>query len=277
MYDFDKTLTPKDMQEFTFIPQTNMTPEDFWRKSNDLKASEKMDGILSYMYTMISEARYKNINITSEALNRMGENLEYYPGVSDFFDRINRYAEGLGIELEHYIISSGLREIIDGSVIRKNFKEVFACEFYYDPQGSPVWPKNVINYTTKTQFIFRINKGVLDISDDNSLNRHTHQDERRIPFRNMVYIGDGLTDVPCMKLVKVRGGYSIAVYTDKKQVLNLICEDRVNYIAKADYSENSELDSRIKDILVTIALNDKLKRESREQLVECQNELSSNT
>ena len=258
MYDFDKTLTTKDQQEFTFIPGVGLDAGEFWQRSNGLAEREKMDRILAYMYLMLREADRAEKPISRGEFVDLGKDLEYFNGVKEWFARINEYAKGLDVIIEHYIISSGLKEIIEGSEISANFKEIFACEFYYDINKIAKWPKNVVNYTTKTQFVFRINKNVLDLSDDVTINDYTPDNERRVPFRNMIYIGDGLTDVPCMQLVKTRGGYSIAVYTDKDKVSDLILHERVNFIAFADYSEAKELDTLIKDILVKISMEDKL-------------------
>jgi hypothetical protein len=139
----------------------------------------------------------------------------------------------------------------------------------FDENNVACWPKNCVNYTTKTQFLFRINKGVLDISNDDDLNKFTPEDERSVPFRNMIYIGDGLTDVPCMKLVKINGGHSIAVYTQgqKHKVTDLLKNERVDFIAEADYSKGSELDQIVRDILGKMAMVDSLKGRSREQLL----------
>lgn len=268
MYDFDKTLTTKDMQEFTFIPNVGVSSKEFWEESNKLAKDKKMDGILAYMRCMIEAARKVKLKKSRETFVDLGKSLEYFPGVEAWFDRINSYAKGLNVTIEHYVISSGLREIIDGASIRGNFKEVFACEFLYDEDEVAVWPKNVVNYTTKTQFVYRINKGVLDLSDDENLNKYTPEDDRHVPFRNMIYIGDGLTDVPCMKLVKVSGGYSFAVYTEKSKVHELIKYGRVNFIVPADYSEGGELDARVKDVLVKISMEDKLAQISKTQQAE---------
>ena len=268
MYDFDKTLTPKDQQEYTFIPEMGMQSEEFWDKPNALTRDKGMDSMLAYMYFMLHEARYKSKAISRDAFVEHGKKLEYFQGVEDWFDRINVYCEVMGIHVEHYIISSGLREIIEGSVIFPNFKEVFACEFYYDADNVAIWPKNVVNYTTKTQFVYRINKGVLDLTDDKTLNEYTPEEDRPIPFRNMIFIGDGLTDVPCMRLVKSNGGYSIAVYTEKKKVQELIAHGRVNFIAPADYSEGGELDNLVKDILLKISTEDKLAALTKTQRAE---------
>lgn len=268
MYDFDKTLCTKDMQEYTFIPNLGMTATDFWTESGKLSKGKKMDGILAYMYLMIDKARSAHIKIQREEFVKLGVDLELYNGVESWFERINQIGEDLGIKVEHYIISSGLREIIEGSSIYKHFKEVFACEFLYDENNVACWPKNAVNYTTKTQFLFRINKGILDISKDEELNKYTPEDDRPVPFRNMIYIGDGLTDVPCMKLVKANGGYSIAVYTKGKRnkVESLIEHERVDFISLADYSEGSDLDITVRDILCKMAMVDSLKSRTKNQL-----------
>lgn len=268
MYDFDKTLCTKDMQEYTFIPNLGMTATDFWTESGKLSKGKKMDGILAYMYLMIDKARSAHIKIQREEFVKLGVDLELYNGVESWFERINQIGEDLGIKVEHYIISSGLREIIEGSSIYKHFKEVFACEFLYDENNVACWPKNAVNYTTKTQFLFRINKGILDISKDEELNKYTPEDDRPVPFRNMIYIGDGLTDVPCMKLVKTNGGYSIAVYTKGKRskVESLIEHERVDFISLADYSEGSDLDITVRDILCKMAMVDSLKSRTKSQI-----------
>ena len=268
MYDFDKTLCTKDMQEYTFIPRVNMSPEEFWGEAVRLSREEKMDPILAYMMLMIDKARSRHVKIHRENFVEMGPDLELYPGVGDWFGRMNKVGDELGVDIEHYIISSGLREIIEGSSVYDRFKEVFACEFYYDENDVAVWPKNVVNYTTKTQFLFRINKGILDLSENAELNAYTPEDERRVPFENMIYVGDGLTDVPCMKLVKVNGGYSIAVYKpgEESKAAPLIRDGRVDFISVADYSEGGELDRIVKEVIRTMALKDRLRRESKKQL-----------
>lgn len=268
MYDFDKTLCTKDMQEYTFIPNVGLKPKDFWTESNQLAKEKKMDAILAYMHLMIEKAHAAKVSIRRDEFVKMGQDLKFFPGVVDWFKRINKIGDELGLTVEHYIISSGLREIIEGSSIYKEFKDVFACEYLYNENDVACWPKNAVNYTTKTQFLFRINKGVLDISNDNDLNTYTPEDDRPVPFRNMIYIGDGLTDVPCMKLVKINGGYSIAVYQRGKRgkVEDLITNNRVNFIEPADYSEGSDLDSTVKLILSKMSMVNDLTSKSKSQL-----------
>ena len=268
LYDFDKTLCTQDMQNYAFIPSLGMDPEDFWREANDFGRREHMDGILAYMYTMIRKCREKGVPLTRESLRRCGESIVFFPGVEGWFDRVDRFGALLGVQVEHYVISSGLREIIDGSAIAGHFKEIYASEFYYDGSGWPVWPKLAVNFTAKTQFVYRINKGVLDVSDDRTLNASMPDDSKRVPFTNMIYLGDGLSDVPCMKMMRAYGGQAIAVYQDANRpgVEQLLRQGRVDYIYPADYSEGSGLELTVKEIIRRMAVNHRLSEEKHAQL-----------
>lgn len=260
MYDFDKTLSPRDMQEYAFIPGVGMEPSAFWSKCNTLMRDKKMDQILAYMYMMIQEAEGKMLLNRTEFL-KLGSSVQLFDGVKTWFKRVNSYGEKLGVSVEHYIISSGLKEIIEGTTIAKEFKMIYAAEFCYDEKNVPVWPAMAVNYTSKTQFLFRINKGVLDVTEHNGLNEFTPENKRRVPFRNMIYIGDGLTDVPCMKLVKVNGGHSIAVFqNDNKVAYDMIKQGRVDYIAPAQYSKNSKMEQLVFSILENIKASNNLVR-----------------
>ncbi len=266
MYDFDKTLCTRDMQEYTFIPSIGMQSDEFWRQANNMATDETMDSILSYMYCMMEKARQTGNPLTREALVTCGKDIEYHPGVEDWFERINRYAEEAGVEVEHYVLSSGLKEIVEGTSIAKYFKRIYACEFMYR-DGYAVWPKMAVNYTNKTQFVYRINKGVLDINNDVDLNNSRPDHEKRVFFSNMIYIGDGLTDVPCMKLVKQSGGHSIAIYDPDQQrkAASLLKHERVDWMFEADYSEGSELDRTMKLLLQNLAYYNKLKGLNEQQ------------
>lgn len=245
MYDFDKTLSPKDMQEYAFIPGIKMTEAEFWGECEKTMLENNMDQILAYMYVMFKKAKGK-ILFTRDELRALGKDVELFDGVKTWFKRINDYAEKRGMKAEHYIISSGLKEIIEGTKIAENFERIYAAEYCYDEDGVPCWPAMAVNYTSKTQFLFRINKGVLDVTENDALNEFMPEDKRRVPFRNMVYIGDGLTDVPCMKLVRTYGGHSIAVYQDSKEkVNNLLVHERVDYVLKADYTKGRELEKAV--------------------------------
>ena len=255
MYDFDKTLCTKDMQEYTFIPSLDESAESFWSQVDKIAKAEKMDPILTYMYQMLRLSRDKHSPISREVFVEAGKNMKLFPGVVSWFDRIDEYGKEQGVQIEHYIISSGLKEIIEGSPIADRFKEIYACEFHYDENGAADWPKMAVNYTNKTQYLFRINKGMLNLGDDSDINKFTREDDRRVPFRNMIYIGDGLTDVPCMKLVRLNGGASIAVYQGNKKdtVRELLRDHRVNFVAKANYEEGKELDTLVKEIINKMA------------------------
>lgn len=269
IYDFDKTLCDKDMQEYSFIPNLGMKPEIFWEETSKLIAREKMDKILGCMYMMLNESKKHNKYITKEYLNSLGKDINFFPGILTWFERINKFGEDLGLKIEHYIISSGLREIIKGTEIGKYFKEIYACDFLYDENNRAVWPKISVNYTTKTQFLSRINKGVLDISDDDLLNKRMLDEDRRISTKNMIYLGDGFTDIPSMRMTRENGGYAIAVYQNNKKIANtLLNENRIDFYAKADYRENSEIDGLMKNILNDIAIKSKLKQIHNLQLEE---------
>ena len=243
IYDFDKTLSPKDMQEYTFLPGINVEPNEFWGACQRFTQENQMDGVLTYLYLMQRMAK-GNMRLTREALHELGKGVEFFPGVEDWFGRIREIGKSLDVDVEHYIISSGQTEIIEGSRIGHEFKAIFAASFYYDESGLPVWPCSAVNYTSKTQYLFRINKGILDVTNDRDLNAFTPEYKRRIPFSNMIYIADGLTDVPCMKMTKQRGGYSIAVHApgDTDVSDDMLLQERADFAVEADYRAGAELE-----------------------------------
>lgn len=270
LYDFDKTLITRDMQEYTFIPSLGMLPDEFWGKTAEVASEQQMDSVLTYMYCMIKQSERIGKPFTREQLVESGKDIEYLPGVESWFERINRYGEEAGVEIEHYVLSSGLKEIIDGTTIAKYFKKIFASEFLYDETGKAIWAKLAVNYTNKTQFVYRINKGVLDISNNADVNASTPDNERRVFFNNMIYIGDGLTDVPCMKLVRQSGGHSIALYQkgQKDKVQPLLKHERVNWIFNADYTQGGALDCAMHDLINKLAVDNRLICLSNEQKAE---------
>lgn len=273
MYDFDKTLCTRDMQEYTFIPSLGIQPDDFWSGTGEIASKEQMDSVLTYMYCMITESQQSGKPFTREDLVECGKHIEYLPGVEEWFERVNRYGEEAGVKVEHYVLSSGLKEIIEGSSIAKFFKKIFASEFLYDSQtGNPIWAKMAVNYTNKTQFVYRINKGVLDISNNVDVNASRPDDDRRVYFNNMIYIGDGLTDVPCMKLVKQSGGHSIALYQNgqKDKVQPLLKHERVDWIFEADYRKDKALDQAMHDLICKLGVDNTLIRLNKSQLKEIQ-------
>lgn len=266
MYDFDQTLIPGDMHEYAFIPLLNMTVEDFWKSTTDFGRKHNMDCNLASMYKMIELAKEKGLDFTYENLKKQGKNITYFEGVETWFDRINKYGESLGLEIEHYIISCGIKEIIEGTSIYPKFKRVYGCSFTYDEKGNPFWVSQLINYTSKTQYIYRIRKNILDdFYDWQSLNQYVSDRASLFPYSNMIYIGDGDTDVPSMKHIKTKGGHSICVY-DPNSLKNfgiaskLLKDNRVNFTAPADYKENSKLDNLIKKILKKIVVNNKIEK-----------------
>ncbi len=256
IYDFDETLSSSYMQDFSLIPALGMKPNTFWKKANLWSANNDADQITGSMYYFMKVAKEKKLKLTREALNNFGKDVEYYNGVDTWFERINNFGKALGLEIEHYIISSGYEEIVEGTSIRQYFKDIFACSYAFGEDGTPVWPARIINYSIKTQFLSKINKG-LSKNDDIAVNEYTPDDERPIPFNRMIYFGDGMTDIPSMKLTKERGGTAIAVYKpkshSKKKAMKLLIDNRVNFALPADYSENKEIDLVVKTILDKIA------------------------
>ncbi len=273
-YDFDGTLAPGNMQEHSFIPSLHINKKDFWNEVKKVAKENDMDEILAYMQLMLDKAKEKSIPVRKNDFVKHGKAINLFSGIEDFFPRINEYAKNKNIIVEHFIISSGLREIIKGTKINKNFKCVFASGFKYDENNVAEWPALAINYTNKTQYLFRISKGILNCYDNSTINKSMPEDKRYVLFSNLVYIGDGETDVPAMKMTKYKGGTAIAVYnpalrkSKKKKSPKQICEDlikqgRVDYIAPTDYTENSEIDKIIKLLIDRIYSESILKKYSK--------------
>lgn len=270
-YDFDRTLSPDDMQAQGFIQSVGEDVKEFWRQSNELAEKNDMDMNLAYMLTMVKKAKGK-FYVTKKALAEYGAKIKLYDGVEGWFGRINEYGESRGIIVEHYIISSGLKEMIEGTAIAGEFKKIYASAFMYDEYGVPEWPAQTINYTNKTQFLFRIEKGCLNINDHEGVNEYIPPENIRVPLRNIVYFGDSDTDIPCMKLVNSYGGHSIGVYDkasgNKEKVYRLINNDRIRYFAPADYTEGSEIDCLVKAIINKTAAYEKLESKHVHDLLE---------
>ena len=250
-YDFDKTLSPDDMQAQGYIQSVGYDVDEFWHQTDELATRNEMDQNLAYMYMMVREA-VGNIVFSRKNLAEYGSRVGLFPGVEDWFSRIREYGERHGVIVEHYIISCGLREMIEGTRVAGEFEKIYASSFYFNDRGIAVWPAQVINYTNKTQFLFRISKGVLEPNDP-AVNDPVAPEALRVPFRNMVYIGDSDTDIPCMKLVNSNGGHSIGVYNaetqDKSKVHKMMRDRRIKYFVPADYREGGELDTLVKAII----------------------------
>lgn len=261
IYDFDGTLSPGNMQEFGFIQAIGKTPKEFWELSNVNPSGQEVSSILSYMKLMIEEAEKAGISLTRESFVSFGRNIKLHKGVLEWFSVINHYGREHGVNVEHYINSSGQTELIEGTPIAKEFKKIFACSFWYDDSDKAVWPAVAVDYTGKTQFLFKIAKGILDISDNKKVNESQKEDEKPVPFSNMIYLGDGETDIPCMKIVKMFGGNSIAVYQDentkqKNTAHKLLHQNRVNFICRADYSIGSEIYEVVTTIINKVKAED---------------------
>ena len=258
IYDFDGTLSPGNMQEFGFIQAIGKTPEEFWRMSDGLAVGQDASNVLSYMKMMFDEAKKNGIKLRRSDFRKFGRHIQLFEGVKEWFSLINEYGESRGVQIEHYINSSGLKEIIEGTPIAKEFKEIYAASFCYDEHGVACWPAMAVNYTSKTQFLFRVNKGVLDVTEHRALNEFMPEEKRRVPFSNMIYVGDGLTDVPSMKLTKLNGGHSIAVWQEDEQISNeMLLEGRVDFAVKADYSRGSDMEKMVFAIIDQIAASAK--------------------
>ena len=265
IYDFDGTLAAGNMQEYDFIPAVGKSNFEFWDEANHLAEEQDADQILTYMALMIRSAQAKGLSLRREAFQESGKKVELYPGVMEWFDRINKYGEERGVRVLHYINSSGMKEIIEGTPIADKFRKIYACSFLYDVDGIAYWPAVAVNYTNKTQFIFKINKGVESVYDSTQVNRYIPEDNRPVPFKHMIYVGDGTTDIPCMRLVKNFGGHSIAVYNPEQEsgresIASLIHDNRVNHICPADYTEGGEMDRLVKTIIDKMSLDDKLEK-----------------
>lgn len=261
-YDFDRTLSPDDMQTFTLIPSFGVDKSEFWHESDTLAHDNLMDNNLAWMYELIKYSKFKGKSLRREYFKEIGRDVQLYDGVDTWFENVNAYADEKGIDVEHYIISSGLKEIIEGSRIAPYITRVYASSYLYSADGIAEWPAQVVNYTTKTQFIFRIAKGYLEEYDQRVNDSVPHSD-RNVDYDNIVYIGDSATDIPCMTLVKSKGGYSIGVWDpetgNKKKVYKLFGDGRLNFYAPAVYTTDSPIFGYMKEVIDEIAAKQKQK------------------
>ena len=271
-YDFDKTLTPDDMQAQGYIQSVGYDVKKFWDESNEFAKANNMDTNLAYMLKMKEEAEGRMV-LSRKKLQEYGSKIKLFPGVKGWFDRTKRLGKRFGIKVEHYIISSGLQEMIEGTSLAKKhvFERIYASSFHYNKKDVAIWPAQIVNFTNKTQFLFRIEKGCLDINDT-AVNDYIPPEKMRVPFQNIVYIGDSDTDIPCMKLVNSSGGFSIGVYNPetgvKDKVFQMAREKRISYYCPADYSKGKELDQLISTIIQFVAVRSKLEKKG----LRCRNE-----
>ncbi len=244
VYDFDGTLAPGNMQEFGFVQAIGKDPNEFWNRTYEMAVGNDASTILCYMYLMLQEAKANGISLKRDNFRKFGSMIKLYQGVEEWFSLINQYGRSIGLNIQHYINSSGLKEMVEGTSIAKEFENIYACSFLYDTEGNAYWPAVAVDYTTKTQFLFKINKGIKEVSDNKRVNEFVAKEDRPIPFERMIYFGDGETDVPSMSVVKSQGGHAIAVYGDPKKkatATKLINANRVDFMCIADYSEGREV------------------------------------
>ena len=270
-YDFDGTLAPGNMHEHSFLPELKIKKEKFWGEVKKLAKENNMNEILAYMYLTIKKANENSYQIKRETFEKLGVKIKLFRGVRSYFKNINSYAGKKNLLIEHFIISSGLKEIITGTSIKDNFNYIFASEYMYDVNGVAAWPSLAIDYTNKTQYLFRINKGIFNAWDNTRINKFTKAKERPIPFSRIIYIGDGETDIPAMKMVNLQGGYSIAVYdpqkrhsknkkSSKETCLELVKHGRASFIAPALFTDKSLLFGLLKNILNKISVESEVNK-----------------
>lgn len=271
VYDFDGTLSPQPMQEYTVLPKIGIRPETFWKEVGRQSHNLDQEPMLTYMRLLLEKAEEKKTHIGRDEFRQLGKDVQYFPGVETWFDRTNQFVHHYGngrVKLRHYIISAGLKEILEGVSIRKHFTNIFASEYHYDHHDVATFPKLLITDTTKTQYLFRVNKGKEELRQ--SINNHMLPEERPIPFENIIYIGDGETDVPSMTVVKLHGGNTVAVYKDgrtsKERKTREVCKEllsvgRASFISPADYSEGSVLEKRVHLLLKFVIARIEYERE----------------
>ena len=267
VYDFDGTLSPQPMQEYTVLPELGITPGDFWAGVDRDLAAREGENMLVYMRHLVEEARTRGVRLGRRELGALGARVRYFAGVGGWFERVDAYVRERGggrVRVSHFVVSAGLREILEGVSIRRHFRRVFASEYHFDRRGVATFPRVVITDTTKTQYLFRINKGRLDLREN--INTHMPERERPIPFENMIYIGDGLTDVPSMTVTRKNGGNALAVWNPRKPDTRAGCEallaaGRVNFIAPADYRAGRTLERRVRLLLDAVIANIRYQRE----------------
>lgn len=257
-YDFDGTLAPGNMQEHQFLPDIGMTPKEFWAEVKKLTHSHQADEVLIYMNLMLRKAAATNVPVRRDDFKARGSAIELFEGAVEWFDRITEYGRTKGVHVDHYLISSGNAEIFAGTPIASKFAKVYASKFFFDQNGVAAWPALAVNYTTKTQYLFRINKDAHDLSDSSKVNKYVEKKDRPVPFENMVFIGDGSTDIPCFRLIKEEGGLSVAVYKPhtkgaRNKADQYLKDGRVHCVVSANYTDGSEIDRVIKAYIDTVA------------------------
>jgi phosphoserine phosphatase len=256
------------MQEYDFIPALKMTSSNFWNEVKNLAAEQEADEILAYMHLMLEKAKAAHVPVQRADFQKFGASIDLFPGVLDWFDRVDQYGKSRGCKVEHFIISSGIREMIEGTAIRSKFKKIYGSGFMFDHNGVAHWPAVAMNYTTKTQFLFRINKGSLDVHDNSVINRFIPKEDRAVPFESIIFVGDGITDVPCMRLVKDQGGHAIAVYNSRKKgakeiATKLVEDGRASLSAPANYEAGTAIEKAVFAMIDKISATERIGRPAK--------------
>ena len=268
VYDFDGTLSPQPMQEYTVLPKIGVEPAEFWAIVNREARATESDPMLVYMRHIIEALERERVDVKRADFAAMARAIEYFPGVATWFARMNAYVRKRSrgqVKLAHYLISAGQKEILEGVSIRRHFKRIYASEYHFNHHGVATFPKLLVTDTMKTQFLFRINKGLESLND--SINEHMPESQRPIPFQNIIYVGDGMTDVPSMALTKKSGGHTVAVYNPKKESQRAICEKllhagRADFLAEADFRKASKLSRRVELLLDAVVADIAYRREA---------------
>ncbi|MGZ5102335.1 MAG: HAD family hydrolase [Usitatibacter sp.] len=274
VYDFDGTLSPQPMQEYTVLPKIGVEPAQFWSKVNREARETESDPMLVYMRHIIEALERERVDVKRADFAAMASLIEYFPGVNAWFSRMNAYVKRRSrgqVKLAHYLISAGQKEILEGASIRRHFKRIYASEYHFNHHGVATFPKFLVTDTLKTQFLFRINKGRENVTE--SINEHMPEAERPIPFQNLIYVGDGMTDVPSMALTKKSGGHAVAVYDPRGErgratCVKLLDAGRVDFIAEADYRKSSRLSRRVELLLDAIIADVAYRREAFQCVLE---------
>lgn len=258
VYDFDGTLAPGDMQEYGYLEAIGYpVAKEFWEHCAQIAEKNDAGGILTSQCELLHEALRHGVHPTRELFRHYGSMVRFFPGVEQWFEQINGYGRSIGLEVQHFINSSGIKEMIEGTSIAKEFEHIYACSYLYDDLGVAYWPAVSIDYSSKVQYLTKISKGIRECSDSVRVNQYMPHEERAIPMDRMIYFGDGQTDIPSMCMVKEHHGHSIAIYNNQaKEELarQLQAEGRVNYACVADYTLGSHLQLVVKHILDGIAL-----------------------
>ena len=274
VYDFDGTLTPQPMQEYTVLPELGIAGAEFWAEVEAEVRATGGDSILTYMRLLVEKIEANKAHLNREALRDLAKDIRYYPGVEGWFERINAYVDDKSdgqVDARHYIISAGLGEILAGISIKHHFARIYASQYYFDHHDAARFPTIVINDTAKTQYLFRINKGREETLE--TINEYMPEEERPIPFQHMLYVGDGLTDVPCMTVVKNYGGFAVAVHKPRERnsigaCKELVLANRIDFYAPADYRAGRKLEKRVHKILNIIIARTLFEKERRAFLAE---------